>query len=434
MHPPVPPFSYIRRAPRSFPFLLSLLLVSFAAAQQPPAAPSAEPTNTPTLWKQISDLAKLDANDDPTVVLQAIRGLDQLGEPAKAELSRALRRVLNRDQAALAALIRKHQDPAELRTKIETLSNQQKIALENIKVLKKAPDETMLTARAYHSSLAKQTEDIHKAIIPRVDAAVALARRAELLAIWQRIAPPNDAAFPADKEEQLASDALLAIGAALPELQSAMQASDSKPPADPLLRAIWHYRFCRATEAHNARYKDQMHAEEWSNLTILNRYRESLGILPYELDPRLIQAARRHSREMVDLKYFSHTSPTPENKSHTQRMSNAGYRGGYGENIAAGTTSGDGVFWMWFESPGHHQNMATPSATQIGIGKWRSTWTQNMGRGKRLLYSTPEQLATAQTVQGEMLAPDPSAAAPSRSGSQVPEKYRPKPPPNPRGR
>ncbi len=94
---------------------------------------------------------------------------------------------------------------------------------------------------------------------------------------------------------------------------------------------------------------------------------------------------------MVDLHYFSHESPTPANKTHIQRMHNAGYDNGYGENIAMGSASGEQTFWMWFDSPGHHQNMANPNATALGVGENGVYWTQNTGTGKRLMLLNPDE-------------------------------------------
>lgn len=148
-----------------------------------------------------------------------------------------------------------------------------------------------------------------------------------------------------------------------------------------------------------------MNRQERVNASWVNRYRLVLGRLPLELDLRLIQSARRHSKEMTDLSYFSHESPTAENKSHTLRMRRAGYPQGYAENIASGNASGEATFWQWFKSPGHHRNMVRPEATALGVGQWADTWTQNTGRGKRVMHLEPAQQAEVMQVEGDVLAP-----------------------------
>ena len=107
---------------------------------------------------------------------------------------------------------------------------------------------------------------------------------------------------------------------------------------------------------------------------------------------------------MTDLDYFSHTSPTPANNSFGDRVRNAGHPSPAGENIAAGARSGAGVFWIWFESPGHHKNMVSPDNISMGVGKWSTKWTQNMGRGKRVMLMSKADLANVK-IKGKVLPP-----------------------------
>jgi hypothetical protein len=50
---------------------------------------------------------------------------------------------------------------------------------------------------------------------------------------------------------------------------------------------------------------------------------------------------------------------------------------------------------MWFDSPGHHQNMAGKGHTAMGVGNVATHWTQDMGSGGRLMLATPEDRAAA---------------------------------------
>jgi len=118
-----------------------------------------------------------------------------------------------------------------------------------------------------------------------------------------------------------------------------------------------------------------------------------------------VQAARRHSKEMVDKGYFDHVSPTPSEAEFGMRTKNAGYKEGSGENIAYGGHGGEGTFWMWFDSPGHHKNMAGEGYTAIGVGRWQNRFTQNFGGAARLMLKSEEERAKAK-IEGTVLAPD----------------------------
>lgn len=103
---------------------------------------------------------------------------------------------------------------------------------------------------------------------------------------------------------------------------------------------------------------------------------------------------------MADLHYFAHESPVPANKTFADRIRAAGYDNPRGENIAMGGATGEQAFWMWFDSPGHHQNMADLTGTALGVGENGVYWTQDFGMGGRLMLMSAEDrravLATAQ--------------------------------------
>ncbi len=110
----------------------------------------------------------------------------------------------------------------------------------------------------------------------------------------------------------------------------------------------------------------------------VNSYREMLGMPPFELDARLIQSARRHSKEMIDLWYFSHWSPTQSERSPFARMAHAGYELGSNENITMGPFAADDAFWNLFNSPEHHRAWVLPQNTTFGVGKWENAWTEDI--------------------------------------------------------
>jgi hypothetical protein len=217
-----------------------------------------------------------------------------------------------------------------------------------------------------------------------------------LLGIWRAIMP-NDRQYSDDAESRLAARAEKALGFTAAQFSSFPQLGEGGAPADAVLRDIWFYRACRQIEAYNASVQKCMSAGELLDAQFVNTYREYLGVLPFEYDARLVDAARAHSQEMIDLKYFAHESPVPANKTPWDRIRKAGYPGGSGENIAYGNGTGDGTFWQWFDSPGHHQNMASLTHTALGVGNVATHWTQDMGAGKRLMLASPEERKAALT-------------------------------------
>ena len=109
-------------------------------------------------------------------------------------------------------------------------------------------------------------------------------------------------------------------------------------------------------------------------LTLTNEARSDNGVETLEPDEGLAQAARHHAEEMARLGYFSHTSPTPENATVSQRVARSGsFIGTLGENLALvgevdtaqTTTTG------WLESPGHRANLLNPKFTHVGFGTAR---------------------------------------------------------------
>ena len=62
---------------------------------------------------------------------------------------------------------------------------------------------------------------------------------------------------------------------------------------------------------------------------------------------------------------------------------------------------------MWFDSPGHHKNMAHAGSAAVGVGQWGSTWTQNFGRGNRLMLLEAGERKKV-VVKGTILPPGAS--------------------------
>ncbi|HZN35291.1 MAG TPA: CAP domain-containing protein, partial [Pirellulaceae bacterium] len=134
----------------------------------------------------------------------------------------------------------------------------------------------------------------------------------------------------------------------------------------------------RRTLAQNNQLAGQLDPEEARCVLDLNLTRNLLGLDPLVIDLKLAAAARDHSRDMEEQKFFDHESPVPGKKTPWDRAEKFGTTAS-GENIALGTLDGAVVNQMWWHSPGHHRNMLG-SHTRVGLGRHNQHWTELFGR------------------------------------------------------
>jgi hypothetical protein len=380
-------------------FIRQVLLLAVIGAIVAPAM-AAEPVS-PRERKEMVDLARRALGPDAEASDKAIEALKALGEPARPRLVKVVQEVLTRGRTLVGKARRLISDPARAKALEEEMAKVRAAAVANVDRL--GEGDTIRIAHENYDKLEPMLQLMNSVYEIRDAVRKTMTRRARLLALWRelggddkRITPANEETLKAEADEVLGMT--LERAAAIPDFRS------GKAPGDPAEWLFWFYDACRRIEAYNRTLEPLMSAGEAENIRILNAYREMLGILPLEVDPRLLQSARRHSREMVTLGYFAHESPTPGNRTHSMRMQNAGYADPYSENIASGAAGGRGVFWMWFDSPGHHKNMVHAASAALGVGKWGSTWTQNFGTGPRLMGLDPADREKA-VVKGEILEP-----------------------------
>jgi uncharacterized YkwD family protein len=113
---------------------------------------------------------------------------------------------------------------------------------------------------------------------------------------------------------------------------------------------------------------------------LVNKERVSRGLQPLANNWQLQRVARYKSADMLNKKYFSHTSPTYG--SPFNMMENFGITfSSAGENIAMGQRTPEEVVNAWMNSPGHRANILSPTYTQIGVGYAKGStgmtyWTQ----------------------------------------------------------
>lgn len=118
-------------------------------------------------------------------------------------------------------------------------------------------------------------------------------------------------------------------------------------------------------------------AYESEVIRLTNEARKQNGLAPLSTNWELSRVARYKSQDMVDKRYFSHTSPTYGSPFDMMKSFGISYRAA-GENIAYGQRTPQEVVTAWMNSPGHRANILNASFTQIGVGYVASGnyWTQ----------------------------------------------------------
>ncbi|HEV7651767.1 MAG TPA: CAP domain-containing protein [Actinophytocola sp.] len=113
---------------------------------------------------------------------------------------------------------------------------------------------------------------------------------------------------------------------------------------------------------------------------LMNKQRAEAGCDPVVVDPRLVQAAEEHSKDMAERKYFGHT--TPEGLTFRDRILSTGYANPQtAENIARGQRDATQVMDSWMDSPGHRANILNCDLSRVGVGLDENGmyWTQDFG-------------------------------------------------------
>jgi hypothetical protein len=278
-------------------------------------------------------------------------------------------------------------------------------------------------ARANYEKLKLSVRRLNDAYAARGTVLDLMRVRPPLVAMWQEVAPKSGAlhvgqAADAAGEQKLNASAQAALGPKLFPILEAMRAPAASPtdpePAGPDQAGFLGYRARKRVDAYNralatsAPGGQACDLPEYELIRWVNGYRDMLGLPLLEMDPRLQQAARRHSKEMVELKFFGGTSPTPENKDPTARYKAAGMEppAAWAEALSKNTNAPQQTFWFMFEAPPYHQAMVSPNAVLIGAGKWNATWTVEFASGKRTMLA-----ADAAQPQGNFLMPQTLATA-----------------------
>lgn len=330
-----------------------------------PKKPAAPPQDLPEGDKELVKLLGKSNPDERR--LDALRALATKGEGPKEAARAELLRQVDAQKKEVADYLKK--DKAAIRARMAALIV-----------------ERRATALAFIMDPKKYPEENHGAVAqPEVDKLVGALRRA-----WQdplrELRAQNDKKISAclDELKKLAGWLKGELGDATDyekleddlAFESDRVVQSSQCPVDGADAQILEKSL--AIMKQNAAAPTSLTAEERQCLLATNEYRIMFGLLALKTFEPLNQAARKHSKEMVDLKYFSHDSPRPENASAGARCSREGAHC-TGENIAMGSTSGRATFHQWYTSSGHHRNILTRSHRSIGIGAHENYWTQDFG-------------------------------------------------------
>ena len=137
------------------------------------------------------------------------------------------------------------------------------------------------------------------------------------------------------------------------------------PPLEEATAASGYVRTCGGGSIY-------LNYDEKRTLNLHNRARAQRGLAPFCVHPKLVAAARFHSREMIAKDYAAHESYNGE--SVGDRLLRFGYNWKFhGENIALGWgsysyRSPEHMFDFWMNSPSHRPNILSRNLKEIGVG------------------------------------------------------------------
>lgn len=407
---------------------------SAAAAAVPPAAPPppiVAPGSTPQERQELAGLRDAAmSTDDRVAALRAVEQLKSMGDVAHLTLAATLRAVLLRDKSTVEECLRKIPVAGDdVRAAEAEVAPLRAAALAAVAKLPTPPTPAALSqARAEYTRLAAAARKLNDLYASRSAVVDAMRHRPHLLEVWRDSSPPGGVA-PMDpaRERSLSLAAEQGLGPVywpiVKTLQARKYAAGDPPATNPQQAGLLRYRLVRQTEAYNRAMGPLADPAELQLVGQVNAYRDLLGVPPLELDVRLLQAARRHSKEMVELKFYSGASPTAATKDAPARMRAAGFdpaKAPWAEALARGPTAAAEAFWAMYDVPAYHRAMTNDAVVLAGVGKWNHHWTLvASANGRRVLQTPAEEQGDVQ-AQGPDVPPQTAAAATAASAVRRP--------------
>ena len=111
--------------------------------------------------------------------------------------------------------------------------------------------------------------------------------------------------------------------------------------------------------------KANLSKEEEKTLELINEYRKQNGLNELKVYSKLQEVAKLKAEDLVNNKYFSHTSPTLGTPFKMLKDNQVEYRIA-GENLAGNTTPERAVE-AWINSPAHRDNILENKFEYTGI-------------------------------------------------------------------
>jgi uncharacterized YkwD family protein len=118
-------------------------------------------------------------------------------------------------------------------------------------------------------------------------------------------------------------------------------------------------------------------APKYSNevLALVNQQRANAGLQPVAFDSNLSAMAMDKAKDMYNLNYFDHNSPTYGSPFDMMKAYGISFRYA-GENIAKGQQSPSQVMNDWMNSAGHRANILNSNYSKIGLAYYNGEWVQ----------------------------------------------------------
>lgn len=344
-------------------------------------------------------LAREIRSTDPISAQIAIEELAQMDATASRTLIDVLGYLLRKDQRVLS---RARAHSAERIRSIMQIVQRERETMR--KMIDDLTEKDVPQAREQYELLLKMDREVAALARRLSPSVVALARFDTLLERFKSYDPDAAETYLTEQAKEQREEAARALGISPEQARRAFDLNLEHGPDDLLVKAVWTELLRQRVEQWHKIMRNLGAKREWDNHRHLNDYRLALGIRPLMPDPRLIQAARIHCKDMLEHGFFAHQSPLPGKTSPKDRMRLSGYEDPAGENLAEGNNDAKLTFMQWFGSPGHHRNMMKPGFTMLGVGAIGKYWAQNFGKADPIQRIHPDNLDAIQ-VQGATVPP-----------------------------
>jgi uncharacterized protein YkwD len=134
------------------------------------------------------------------------------------------------------------------------------------------------------------------------------------------------------------------------------------------MRVDWLHRVRLQTAAIQSPFSTQ----EFKLLKLANDSRVHAGLAPLQFSPRLMVAARNHSRDMAARGYLGHDSPAGDTPADRARAAGIGYDE-LAENVYSGDAADAGALpehaiKAWLQNRAHRANLLSPGFRLSAVG------------------------------------------------------------------